>query len=42
MARARQDQARLRELDPKLAAELERTITGAADGSRGGIASQYE
>ncbi len=42
MARARQDQARLRELDPKLAAELERTITGAADGSRGGIAPQYE
>jgi tetratricopeptide (TPR) repeat protein len=42
MARARQDQARLRELDPKLAAELERTISGAADGSRGGVAPQYE
>jgi Tfp pilus assembly protein PilF len=43
MARAQQDLARLRELDAKLAAELERAIGGAGAGSdRGGVAPQYE
>ena len=42
-ARARQDLVRLRGLDAKLAADLERVITGAgADGARGGVAPQYE
>jgi tetratricopeptide (TPR) repeat protein len=43
MVRARQDLERLRRLDTKLAADLERTIEGPAAGSeRGGIAAQYE
>lgn len=42
-ARARQDLDRLRQLDPKLAADLERAVEGAdATGERGGIAAQYE
>lgn len=42
-ARARQDLVRLRGLDAKLAADLERVITGtAADSERGGVAPQYE
>lgn len=42
LVRARQDLERLRRLDPKLAADLERVIEGAGDGAeRGGIAAQY-
>lgn len=42
-ARARQDLERLRRLDAKLAADLERVINGADAGEdRGGIASQYQ
>jgi tetratricopeptide (TPR) repeat protein len=42
-ARARQDLDRLRQLDPKLAADLERAVEGAdAASERGGIAAQYE
>jgi tetratricopeptide (TPR) repeat protein len=41
--RARQDLDRLRQLDPKLAADLERAVEGAdAASERGGIAAQYE
>lgn len=41
--RARQDLERLRRLDPKLAADLERVVGGADAGhERGGIAAQYE
>jgi tetratricopeptide (TPR) repeat protein len=41
--RARQDLGRLRGLDAKLAADLERVITGTgADGGKGGVAPQYE
>ena len=39
MGRARQDLERLRGLDAKLAADLERSIAGA---DRGGISAQYE
>jgi len=43
MVRARQDLERLRRLDSKLAADLERAVEGAGAGSdRGGIAAQYE
>nr|WP_316642020.1 tetratricopeptide repeat protein [uncultured Roseateles sp.] len=43
VARARQDLERLRKLDTKLAADLERVINGADAGEdRGGIASQYQ
>jgi tetratricopeptide (TPR) repeat protein len=42
-ARARQDLDRLRQLDSKLAADLERAVEGAdAASERGGIAAQYE
>ena len=42
-ARARQDLERLRGLDTKLAADLERAIGGAgADGDRSGVAPQYD
>lgn len=41
--RARQDLERLRKLDAKLAADLERVIDGAETGTdRGGVAGQYE
>ena len=41
--RARQDLDRLRRLDAKLAADLERIIEGKGSGEdRGGIAAQYE
>lgn len=43
MARARQDLEKLRQLNPALAADLERVVNGAADASaRGGIAAQFE
>jgi len=43
LARARQDLERLRGLDAKLAADLERALGGAgAAADRGGIAAQYE
>ena len=43
MARAQQDLARLRGLDAKLAADLERAIRGdAAADERGGVAPQYD
>lgn len=42
-ARARQDLQRLRRLDARLAADLERAIEGVgAAGEQGGIAAQYE
>lgn len=42
-ARAQQDLERLRQLDPKLAADLERVVKGEGAGSdRSGVASQYE
>jgi len=41
--RARQDLERLRQLDAKLAADLERVVEGADQGQgRGGIAAQYD
>jgi tetratricopeptide (TPR) repeat protein len=43
LARARQDLERLRALDPRLAAELQRLIDGgAAPAERSGIAAQYD
>lgn len=43
LARARQDLARLRGLDPALAADLDRMINGTAEGdARGGMAGQFE
>jgi tetratricopeptide (TPR) repeat protein len=42
-ARARQDLERLRRLDARLAADLERVIEGNDEGQgRGGVAAQYE
>lgn len=41
--RARQDLERLRQLDAKLAADLERVVEGAGEGQgRGGVAAQYD
>jgi len=41
--RARQDLERLRQLDPKLAADLERVLKGdGTETDRGGVAAQYE
>lgn len=41
--RAHQDLKRLRRLDARLAAELERVVEGAAEGQgSGGIAAQYD
>jgi len=41
--RARQDLERLRQLDARLAADLERVIEGADEGQgRGGVAAQYD
>ena len=41
--RARQDLERLRHLDAKLAADLERVVDGADEGQgRGGVAAQYD
>ena len=43
MVRARQDLERLRQLDTKLASELERVVEGAdTETGRSGIASQYD
>lgn len=43
MARAQQELQRLRQMDPKLAADLERVMKGDGAGAdRGGIAAQYE
>jgi Flp pilus assembly protein TadD len=43
VARAREDLARLRRLDAKLAADLERVVEGGgAEAERGGVASQYD
>ena len=42
-ARALKDLERLRRLNPKLAADLERVVEGADEGQgRGGVAAQYE
>lgn len=42
-ARAQQDLERLRQLDPRLAADLERVVKGeGAAADRGGVAAQYE
>ena len=41
--RARQDLERLRRLDARLAADLERVVEGAGEGQgRGGVAAQYD
>jgi regulator of sirC expression with transglutaminase-like and TPR domain len=41
--RARQDLERLRHLDAKLVADLERVVDGADEGQgRGGVAAQYD
>ena len=43
LARAREDLARLRGLDPKLAADLEQVVNGSGAGNeRSGMAGQYE
>jgi tetratricopeptide (TPR) repeat protein len=42
LARAREDLAQLRRLDPKLAADLERVVNGSAENERSGVSGQYE
>ena len=42
IASARQDLERLRGLDAKLAADLERALNGSPEGDKSGIAGQYE
>jgi Flp pilus assembly protein TadD len=42
LASARQDLDRLRGLDAKLAADLERAMDGSPEGGKSGIAGQYE
>jgi tetratricopeptide (TPR) repeat protein len=42
LARAREDLDRLRGLDAKLAADLERVVNGSPESDRSGIAGQYQ